>query len=118
MDHQTNAYLEFKRGSGLSSTAKLTLKLNLPATLTGAAASVLVYNKSGTISPFTLGITSAGDGVFKVPFGSTVAKVDVILTNASTRYTNCYPAHNPTPYACNGGTPRDDGMAYKLTAHV
>jgi hypothetical protein len=118
MSHQTNAYLEFKRGTGLSSTAKLKLTLDLPARSTGAAASVLVFKKNGTISPFTLGITSAGDGFFKVQFGSTVKKVDVVLTNASTRYTNCYPAHNATPYACNGGTPRDDGMAYKLTAHV
>ena len=118
LDHQTNAYLEFKRGSGLSSTVKLKLSLNLPSKTAGSAASVLVYMKNGTVSPFTLGITSAGDGDFKVPFGSSVKKVDLVLTNGSTRYTNCYPAHHPTPYACNGGTPRDDGMAYELTAHV
>jgi hypothetical protein len=119
LKHQTNAYFEFKRGSGLSSTAKLTLVLNLPAKSTGAAASVLVFNKNGTVSPFTLGITSAGDGAFKIPFGSSVSKVDVVLTNASTRYTNCYPApQNATPYACNGGKPRDDGLAYKFTAKV
>jgi len=118
MGHQTSAYLEFKRGSGLSSTVKVKVSVNLPATSTGAAASVLVFNKNGTISPLTLGITSTGDGVFKIPFGSSVAKVDVILTNASTRYANCYPTHHPTPYACNGGTPRDDGMAYKVTARV
>jgi hypothetical protein len=118
MDHQTNAYLEFNRGAGLGLRAKVKLTLDLPARSTGAAASVLVFKKNGTISPFTLGITSAGDGLFRVPFGSSVKKVDVVLTNASTRYTNCYPAHNATPYACNGGTPRDDGMAYKLTAHV
>jgi hypothetical protein len=118
MDHQTNAYLEFKRGSGLRSNAKLKLTLDLPAKNTGAAASVLVYKKNGAVSQFTLGITSAGDGVFKVPFGSSVKKLDVVLTNASTRYANCYPLHKPTPYACNGGTPRDDGMAYRLTARA
>jgi hypothetical protein len=118
LDHQTNAYLEFKRGSGLSSKVKLKLSLNLPSKSTGAAASVLVYMKNGTVSPFILGITSAGDGDFKIPFGSSVKKVDLVLTNASTRYTNCYPAHHPTPYACDGGTPRDDGVAYDLTAHV
>ena len=48
LKHQTNAYFEFKRGSGLSSTAKLKLVLNLPAKSTGAAASVLVFNKNGT----------------------------------------------------------------------
>jgi len=115
LNHQTNGYLEFKRGSGLSSTAKVTVSLNLPATSTGAAASVLVYNTDHSVSPFTLGITSAGDGSFKIPFGSSVAKVDVVLTNASTRYGSCF-VHQ-TPYACSGA-PRDDGMAYKVTAHV
>ena len=56
---KTNAYFEFKRGSGLSSTAKLTLVLNLRPSRR-AAASVLVFMKNGTVSPFTLGITSAG----------------------------------------------------------
>jgi hypothetical protein len=115
LDHLTNAYLEFKRGRGIGAAAKLKLSLNLPSTTTGAAASVLVYNKNGSISPFVLGTTRAGDGLFKVPFGSGVSKVDVILSNGSTRYTSCY-VHN-TPYACSG-VPRDNGMAYKLTAHV
>jgi len=118
LKHQTNAYFEFKRGSGLSSTAKLTLVLNLPAKSTGAAASVLVFNKNGTVSPFTLGITSAGDGTFKIPFGSSVSKVDVVLTNGSTRYkgTTCF--SGSTPYACGGATALDDGLAYQFTAKV
>jgi len=118
LKHQANAYYEFKRGSGLSSTAKLTLVLNLPAKSTGAAASVLVFNTNGTVSPATLGITSSGDGTFKIPFGSTVSKVDVVLTNGSTRYkgTTCF--SGGTPYACGGAKSLDDGSAYKLTAKV
>jgi hypothetical protein len=118
LKHQTNAYFEFKRGSGLSSTAKLTLVLNLPAKSTGAAASVLVFMKNGTVSPFTLGITSAGDGAFKVPFGSTVSKVDVVLTNASTRYKGSTCFSGNTPYSCGGAKALDDGLAYKVTAKV
>jgi hypothetical protein len=118
LKHQTNAYFEFKRGSRLSSTAKLTLVLNLPAKSAGAAASVLVFMKNGTVSPFTLGITSGGDGAFKIPFGSTVSKVDVVLTNASTRYkgSTCFSFN--TPYSCGGAKALDDGLAYKVTAKV
>lgn len=118
LKHQANAYYEFKRGRGLSSTAKLTLALNLPAKSTGAAASVLVFKKNGSISPFTLGITSAGDGTFKLPFGSGVRKVDVVLTNGSTRYKGSSCFSFSTPYACGGAKSLDDGAAFKFTAKV
>jgi hypothetical protein len=118
LKHQTNGYFEFKRGSGLSSTAKLTLVLNLPDKSTGAAASVLIFNKSGTVSRATLGITSSGDGTFKIPFGSSVAKVDVVLTNGSTRYKGSTCFSGLTPYACGGAKSLDDGRAYKFTAKV
>jgi hypothetical protein len=118
LKHQTNGYFEFKRGSGLSSSAKLTLVLNLPSKSTGAAASVLVFNKNGTVSPFTLGITSSGGGTFKVPFGSNVSKVDVVLTNGSTRYKGATCFSFSTPYACGGAKSPDDGTAYKFTAKV
>lgn len=118
LDHQTNAYYEFKRGTGFSATAKLKVILNLPDRSTGSAASVLVYKKNGNISPLTLGITSAGDGTFKVPFGSGVAKVVVILTNASTRYVGSSCFSFATPFACGGATPRDDNKTYELRARV
>jgi len=118
LKHQTNGYFEFKRGSGLSSSAKLTLVLNLPSKSTGAAASVLVFNKNDTVSPFTLGITSSGGGTFKVPFGSNVSKVDVVLTNGSTRYKGATCFSFSTPYACGGAKSPDDGTAYKFTAKV
>jgi hypothetical protein len=118
LKHQTNGYFEFKRGSGLSSSAKLTLVLNLPSKSTGAAASVLVFNKNGSVSPFTLGITSSGGGTFKVPFGSNVSKVDVVLTNGSTRYKGATCFSFSTPYACGGAKSPDDGTAYKFTAKV
>jgi hypothetical protein len=118
LKHQANAYYEFKRGNGLGSHAKLTLALNLPSKSTGAAASVLVFKKNGGISPFTLGITSSGGGTFKVPFGSGVSKVDVVLTNGSTRYKLATCFSFSTPYACGGAKSQDDGAAYKFTAKV
>jgi hypothetical protein len=118
LKHQTNGYFEFKRGSGLSSTAKLTLTLNLPDKSTGAAASVLIFNKNNTVSPATLGITSSGGGTFKIPFGSSVSKVDVVLTNGSARYKGPTCFSFSTPYACGGAKSPDDSRAYKFTAKV
>ena len=83
-----------------------------------AAASVLVFNKNGSVSPFTLGITSSGGGTFKIPFGSKVSKVDVVLSNGSTRYKGQTCFSGSTLYACGGAKSLDDGHAYKFTAKV
>ena len=117
LNHQANGYLEFKRGSGVGSRAKLKVVLALPPTSSGAAASVLVY-KNGVVTPITLRIPSNGDGTFKVQFGTGVSKVDVVLTNGSTRYkaSTCYSYHSP--YACGGAKPVDDGKTYKVTAKL
>jgi hypothetical protein len=118
LKHQTNAYFEFKRGSGFGKRAKLKLVLALPSKSQGAAASVLVYMKSGLVTSATLAIPSSGDGTFKVPFGRKVAKVDIVLTNASTRYKGSTCFSDSTPYSCGGAKALDDGLAYKVTAKV
>jgi hypothetical protein len=115
MNHQTTRYYEFKRGAGVSSTARLKFVLNLPTRSTGPEASALVFRKNGTITVYRFSLNSFGNGTFKVPFRSGVAKVDLILTNASTRY-NCWHIP-PTPYACSG-VPLDDGRTYKVTARL
>jgi hypothetical protein len=115
LNHQTNRYYEFKRGSRVSRTAKLKFVLDLPSRKTGPEASALVFRKSGAIVVYRFSLSTGGNGTFRVPFGSRVAKVDLILTNASTRY-NCL--HNPpTPYACQG-VPLDNGRTYKFTARL
>jgi hypothetical protein len=113
LKHQTSVYFEFRRGAGVSSTAKLKLMFDLPTRSTGAAASALVFKKSGAIVVYEFAISIAGDGTFKVPFGSGVAKVNVILTNASTRYM-CWQG---TIFGCQG-KPLDDGRTYKLVARL
>jgi hypothetical protein len=115
MAHQTQRYFEFTRGRGVRATAKLRLTLDLPNLSTGAAASVIVFRTTGAQQHFTLGLTSAGNGTFNFAFGSSVTKVDVILTNGSVRYASCFV--NSTPYACSGA-PVDDGRVYKLTGRL
>jgi hypothetical protein len=115
LNHQTNRYYEFKRGSGVSRTAKLKFVLDLPSRRTGPEASALVFRKSGRIVIYRFSLNSRGNGKFRVPFGSGVAKVDLVLTNASTRY-SCW-QDPPTRYACYG-RPLDDRRTYKLTARL
>jgi hypothetical protein len=117
MNHQTNRYYEFTPDVGVAPTAKLKLVFNLPDKKTGSAASALVFRNDGSVTPYEFSISSIGNGTFRVPFGSNanVTKVDVILTNASTRYT-CWQSL-ASPYACLGFS-KDDGRTYKFTARL
>ena len=115
MSHQTQRYYEFRRGTRVSSTAHLTLVFDLPSSSTGSAASALVFHKTGTVKPYRFALSSLGNGTFRLAFGSGVSKVDVVLTNASTRYGSCWA--QATPYACSGVS-LDDGRAYRFTARL
>ncbi|HEX5470072.1 MAG TPA: MXAN_6640 family putative metalloprotease, partial [Gaiellaceae bacterium] len=115
LKHQTSAYYEFKRGSGVGRRAKLKVAFSLPSTSTGAAASALVFKKTGAVSAFTLGIPKSGDGTIKFGFGKTVSKIDIVLSNGSNRYKNCFA--KTTPYACSGVS-RDDHHTYELTGRI
>ena len=114
LNHQTNKYYEFRRGAGVSSTAKLKFVLDLPSTTTGSFATALVFRASG-ITPYQFALPRTGNRTFKVPFGSSVTKVDLVLTNGSTRYT-CWVSPQ-SPYACFGA-PKDNGRTYKFVARL
>jgi hypothetical protein len=114
MKHLTNAYLGYVPGRGVSSGAKLGFVLVLPAVKTAPAASVVVISTSGDVRFFTFALDRAGDGRLKVPFGrGTVAEVDLVLTNASTR-TTCWVDRNAA-YSCLGD-PLDDGVPFRYAA--
>lgn len=115
LKHQTSAYYEFRRGSGVRKKAKLKVAFTLPSTSTGAAASALVFKKSGAVNAFTLSIPKSGDATFKFGFGSKVSKIDIVLSNGSNRYKNCFAKQ--TPYACSGVS-RDDHQTYALTGRL
>jgi hypothetical protein len=116
MRHLTNAYLGYVPGRGVSSGAKLAFVLDLPAAKTGPAASVVVISTKGDVRFFTFALDRAGDGRLKVPFGrGAVARVDLVLTNASTR-TRCWVDPNRR-YSCSGD-PRDDGVPFRHAAKL
>lgn len=109
MDHLSNRYIAFKPGRGVRSTAKLLVVVDLPAYRTGPEASVVTVSKSGAVKYYAIGLDRRGDRSRRVPFGGTIAKVHLVLTNASTR-TTCWIDLN-SAYSC-AGAPRDDGLQY------
>ena len=116
LDHLANRHVAVRRGSGVAANARLRVTVNGPAYGTGPEATVLVIRKSGAAFSRIVTLNTAGDGAVTVVFDSTVSRVIVVTTNASTRYTNCF--SDQTPFACFGGVPRDQNMTYRFQAEV
>ncbi|HUF57944.1 MAG TPA: MXAN_6640 family putative metalloprotease [Actinomycetota bacterium] len=116
LDHLANRFVVVRRGSGLKATARLRITVDGPNHGTGPEASVVVIRKSGAVAYRVVDLNSSGNGAITVAFGTTVARVVVIMTNASTRYTNCY--SGLTPFACDGGVPLDQNRTYAFRAAV
>jgi len=114
MNHLTNTYIEFRRGSGVSNQAKLLVGLDLPAYKTGPEVSALVFQKSGGVKFLAFAVPKNGNMTIKLAFGKEkVKRVVLVLTNASTRF-DCWIG---TPYSCMG-TPLDDGWLYFYDASL
>jgi hypothetical protein len=116
LDHLTNRSVVARRGSGLRADARLRVTVNGPPNRTGPEASVVVIRKSGAASSKVVALNTAGNGTVTVAFDTTVSRVVVITTNASTRYRDCY--QDLTPFACFGGVPLDQDRTYSFRAAV
>ena len=90
LDHLTNRFVVVRRGAGLAANARLRVTVDGPAYGTGPEATVLVIRKSGAASSRIVALNTAGDGAVTVVFDSTVSRVVVVTTNASTRYRDCF----------------------------
>ena len=90
LDHLTNRFVVARRGSDLRAEARLRVTVNGPPYGTGPEASVVVIRKSGAVTVKVVPLNSVGNGAVTVAFGTTVSRVVVITTNASTRYRDCY----------------------------
>ena len=116
LDHLANRSVVLRRGASLSATAKLKVLVDGPNYGTGPEASVLVIRTNGASSVRSVNPNANGNGNVTVAFGSAIARVIVITTNGSSRYTACY--SNQTPYACFGGVPLDQNRPYSFRAIV
>jgi hypothetical protein len=114
LDHLANRFVGLKRGSGVRDTANLRIRVDGPAGKTAPEASVVLVKKSGGVAVRVVRLNRDGDGRVTVTFGSTVAKAIVIVTNASTRFVNCY--SDPSYEFSCGGFPVDDNESFAFRA--
>jgi hypothetical protein len=117
MRHLSAAYYSFKPASDGRTNAGLKVTVDLPATSTKPAATLLVFTSGGGYSVKPITLNSSGNGARTVGFGrGTVTRVDLMLTNASARYnlSTCWSGF--TTYSCGGARARDENLAYKFRA--
>jgi hypothetical protein len=117
LDHMTSRYIVVKRGKGISTTAKLRIVLDGPPWRTGTEATAVVFRSSGNIRVVPLRISKDGDSTRSVAFArGVVSKVVIVLTNASTRFKDCWT--DPDYLWSCSGVSRDDDLAFSVSAQV
>jgi hypothetical protein len=116
INHLASRYLSFTPGGSASKTARLLLEVRLPKY--GARASVLVMKKNGSVTVRRLFQNPKGYVAWKAPFGrGSVKRVEVALTNGSTRVTGCYLYQVVPAFSCFG-RPLDNNRAFRLRARL
>jgi hypothetical protein len=119
MTHMSNDYWVIHPGSGAST---LDIDANFPSAITSPRATVLSFNDGGGIVEQEIALDGNGDGGLLAPitFDSTVSKVVIVVTNASTRFINCDTDFQNPPFFSCAGQPQDDSAAnaYKLDITV
>lgn len=116
LDHLTNRFVVFKPGRGVTDNARLKVSIDGPRAATDPRATLLVVKRSGETRRKSVALDAAGEGDKSVSFAkSTVKKVVMVLTNASTRY-DCW-VDGRSPFSCRGFS-RDDGKAFVFSARL
>ena len=107
MTHMSNDYWFFKPGTGADT---FDLDANFPSAVTSPRATVLSFDTGGSITETEVTLSGTGDGglVAPITFDSTVSKVVVVVTNASTRFTQCGTDDQNPPFFSCFGKPQDD----------
>jgi hypothetical protein len=114
MTHMSNDYWFFKPGAG---TTTLDVDVDFRFAVTSPRATLLSFNAGGGIVEQEVALDASGDTnpPVSVTFDSTVAKVVIVVTNASTRFTQCGSDQRAPFFSCFG-KPLDDSTSknYKL----
>jgi hypothetical protein len=116
MTHMSNDYWFFKPGTDATT---LDIDVDFPSAVTSPRATVLSFNTGGGIVEQELALDGNGDTnpPVSVTFdSSTVAKVVIVVTNASTRFSQCNTDFNRPPFFSCFGKALDDSASktYKL----
>jgi hypothetical protein len=111
LNHMGNHFVSFTPGRSATAESRLRVSVNLPSY--GSEATLLRFNQSGTVVVRRLALNRSRDGSATVFFGRGVVKrVDLILTNRSTR-TSCWQDLVDPPFYSCFGTSLDDGKTYR-----
>jgi hypothetical protein len=114
LNHLTNRHIGFKPGASLPAQRRLKITVNGPDRARGTEATVVVLDRDGDVHPLAMTIDAAGNGTRTVNFSrTTIARVYVTLTNASTRY-QCWQG---TGLSCMG-VPADEGQQFTYSARA
>jgi hypothetical protein len=113
--HLANAYYSFYPRSTLGPTATLRVAVDLPARRYRPAARLLVFHTSGAYDALPISLDGSGFGKLTVAFGrGVVSRVDLVLTNASSRYdmSTCWSGR--TTYSCGGAVALDENRTFRF----
>jgi hypothetical protein len=108
--HLGNVFVSFTPARRATAKSRLRVSVNLPSS--GAEATLLSLFQSGKTVVRRVALNRYRNATVTVPFGRGVVKrLDLVLTNRSTRMTNCWTDDLLPVYSCLGNSP-DDGTAY------
>ncbi|MGH2451515.1 MAG: MXAN_6640 family putative metalloprotease [Candidatus Limnocylindria bacterium] len=113
LNHLTTQYISFRpRRSGVSRRALL--RVNVQVSRHGGRASLIVYRTNGTGVVRRIRLDARGFGARRVFFGRrSVRRVDLVLSNGSSRMRDCFSDDSPPFYSC-AGIPKDDRRIYRF----
>jgi len=114
-NHLATRYFSFTPGT-TGPAAKLRLQFMLPKH--GSRATVVVANTNGSTSVRPLNQNAKGYVAWRAPFArGTVRRVEVVLSNGSTRIGSCWLYPGPPSTSCFG-RPLDNNRAFELRAQL
>lgn len=113
LDHLTGHVASLRPGPGLR-RGRLRITVDAGRRATAPSAHVVLIGRKGVIGRSPLRLDKRGEGSRVVKFRRPrVRRVEVVLANASTRYT----CNRGSQFACHG-KPRHDRRSFRITARV
>ena len=113
-NHLTMRFFSFTPGPRVGRFKKLRVEVDL--TLNGARATLISYFKSGKVEVRPMRLGRLGNDSKRIPFGrGVVRKVDLVLSNGSSRFRSCFQDFDAPVFSCMGFA-KDDRRVYRYRA--
>jgi hypothetical protein len=116
INHLATRYFAFQPGQQVQGNARLRVSTRLPPN--GATATLIIVDADGSTTRRRLQRKATGYAAGTTPFGrEDVKRVEVVLSNGSTRIASCWSFPGPPAYSC-AGRPLDDGRVFQLRGRL